>query len=173
MIDSVSQADSSTPAARLKPLTVNNLQAKPDNPPASTGNPSQPSATLSNPQHESTISSESLQEILDSITKQGTALTENAAVRHIVANRDSLTQIINVSSGLPRIQNHVASRFQLILSSPLTISRHEQRCCFCQKMIVFPCWYWSVKYAVNVFHYFICFDSNSPDKPSTRCYKRG
>lgn len=87
----------------------------------------------------------------------------------------NLNHILSLSSGSPRLQTNVIGRFKLILSQPLTLEMmnpFEIRCSFCRKVIKYPCWYYSIKYAVNHFHYFVCFDSSSSDKPSTKCYRR-
>ncbi len=109
-------------------------------------------------------------EILNSIEAAGNTDTK---INHIVDG--NLTHILNLSSGAARIQTNVVNRFKLILSQPITLSfmnPFEIRCVLCKKVISYPCWYYSIKYAVNHFHYFVCFDTASPSKPSTRCYRR-
>ncbi|SRR5260370_41526065 len=112
-------------------------------------------------------------EILRNIALSGTTETK---IKPIIAHSNSgLNHILNLSSGSPRIQTNVVNRFQLILSQPQAISilnPFEIRCCLCRKVISYPAWYYSIKYAINHFHYFVCFDSASPNKPSTRCYRR-
>src|SRR5438105_1951772 len=125
------------------------------------------------------ITDEQAKKMLDSISLSGAADESNAASRPVIvgeASRDILVHILNVSSGLPRIRTDVASKFALILNQPVglaALSNLQIRCCLCRKVITYPAWYHHIKYAVNHFHFFICFDSNSPAKPSTRCYKRG
>lgn len=87
----------------------------------------------------------------------------------------NLSHILNLSSGSPRIQTNIVSRFKLILGQPeglLHLGRFEIRCCLCKRVISYPCWYYSIHYAVNHFHYFVCFDSESNNKPSTKCYRK-
>lgn len=80
--------------------------------------------------------------------------------------------IINHANGYPRINN--PEKFSLILSLPETLSSlnpFEIRCCMCRKVISYPAWYYSVKYAVNNFHFFVCFDSSSPEKVTCACLR--
>jgi hypothetical protein len=87
----------------------------------------------------------------------------------------NLNHVLSLSSGSARLQTNVVKRFNLILSQPQAISilnPFEVRCCLCRQVISYPAWYYVVKYRVNHFHYFICFDASSPDKPSTSCYRR-
>ena len=87
----------------------------------------------------------------------------------------NISQILDLGSGSPRIQRTALKRISQIFSQPRelsTLNPFEIRCCLCHEVIRYPAWYYSIKYAVNHFHYFICFDNLSPDKPSTRCYRR-
>ena len=109
-------------------------------------------------------------EILRNIALGGTA---TKTVEPIIGG--NLNKVLNLSSGSPRIQTNVANKFNLIIEQPKEISilnPFEVRCCLCRSVIRYPAWYYSIKYAVNHFHYFICFDASSPDKPSTKCYRR-
>lgn len=108
-------------------------------------------------------------EILDSIGKSGhseeTELKVNTNINHV----------LNFSSGAARIQTTVVRKAKLILSQPQALqalSNLQIRCALCKRVISYPCWYHSIRYAVNHFHYFICFDKDSPNKPSTKCYRR-
>ena len=104
------------------------------------------------------------------------ALAGNAEAKIKPIINGNLNHILNLSSGAARIQTNVVGRFKLILSQPQSISilnPFEIRCSLCKKVISYPCWYYNVKYAVNHFHYFVCFDSNSADKVNTKCYRRG
>lgn len=122
------------------------------------------------------ISDEFAKEILRNILLGGSASLENAQTKHIITGAsNNLGSIINTSAGLPRIRTEAVSKFTLILHQPTLIevlNAFEIRCCLCKQVIGYPAWYWSKKYAVNHFHYFICFDSSSPLKPTTKCYKR-
>ena len=99
--------------------------------------------------------------------------SSGARIKPIIGG--NLNHILNLSSGSARLQTNVINRFKLILNQPQSISilnPFEIRCALCKRVISYPTWYYSIKYAVNHFHYFICFDSESKDKPSTRCYRR-
>lgn len=112
-------------------------------------------------------------EILRNIAISGSV---EAKIKPIIASKDSgLNHVLNTSSGAARIQTHVINKFTLVLSQPSNVSflnPFEIRCCLCRKVISYPAWYYSIKYAVNHFHYFICFDKTSAAKPSTKCYKK-
>ena len=110
------------------------------------------------------------QEILDSIVLTGTA---SIKVNHII-DKDS-SHILDLGSGAARISRTALKHFQLIISQPDLInhlSPFEIRCTLCHKVISYPAWYYEVKYDINHFHYFVCFDSSSPNKPSVKCYRR-
>lgn len=125
------------------------------------------------------ISDEQAKKMLDSISLSGATDESNASSRPVIvgeANRDILVHILNTSSGLPRLRADAASRFALILAKPTALGvlhNTQIRCCLCRRVVTYPAWYHHIKYAVNHFHFFICFDSNSPAKPTTRCFKRG
>jgi len=115
------------------------------------------------------------QNILKSITLEGASLSENKTRHLILGSRHNLNHIAGISSGSLKIYPSISNKFKLILSQPQSLSvlsPFEIRCVFCKRVISYPCWYYSIKYAVNHFHYFVCFDSESPNKPSTRCYRR-
>lgn len=117
------------------------------------------------------------EQMLKSIALTGSAEVSRAVIKPIIANNNggNIKHILNLSSGSPRLHSNVINRFKLILSQPEileALSRFEVRCCLCNRVVSYPCWYYSVKYAVNQFHYFVCFDLSSPDKPSTKCYRR-
>jgi len=119
------------------------------------------------------LDKDTLEQILKDIQSTGVSSEENRSFKPLIASRSQLQNVINLSSGMPRIRNE--SKFNLILSQPLALQAFnpfEIRCCLCKNIISYPCWYYSVRYAVNVIHYFICFDSNLTDKPTARCYKR-
>lgn len=113
-------------------------------------------------------------DILKSISYSGTAsVTES--IKIVIAERKHLSNIIDLSNGSARLSRSTVKKFSLILSQPTLLSAFkptEIRCSLCQRLIKYPCWYYSIKYAVNHFHYFVCFDSSSSDKPSTKCYRR-
>ena len=110
------------------------------------------------------------QEMLRNIALSGAA---DEKTKHIIGG--NLNHVLNLSSGAARIQTNVIKRFSLILSQPAALSilnPFEIRCALCKCVVSYPCWYYSIKYAVNHFHYFVCFDRASVDKPSTKCYRR-
>ena len=109
-------------------------------------------------------------EMLRNIALGGSA---SETVKPIIGGH--LNHILNLSSGLPRFQTNVIKRFSQIVTQPQALSvlnPYEIRCALCKRVISYPCWYYSIKYAVNHFHYFVCYDLQSIDKPSTRCYRR-
>ena len=122
------------------------------------------------------INDELKNELLKNISLSGAASEENASeIQIVLGSRTNLNHILNLSSGMPRIRGNVISKFKLLLSQPLTLQAlnpFQIRCCLCQSVISYPAWYYSIRYSVNHFHYFICFDSNSTNKPTARCYRR-
>ena len=117
------------------------------------------------------MNEELAQEILKNISQSGSV---EAKVKPIIGG--NLNHVLSLSSGSPRLQTNVIKRFNLILSQPRLLewlNPFEIRCAFCRRVISYPCWYYNIKYVVNHFHYFICFDKDSSDKPSVKCYKRG
>lgn len=121
------------------------------------------------------ISDETAKQMLKSIELGGAADEANREVNIVLGSSNNLDVIITRSGGLPKIRKDAESKFQLILSTPVplkALSPFEIRCCLCKRVISYPAWYWSKKYVVNHFHYFICFDSASNTKPTTKCFKR-
>lgn len=116
------------------------------------------------------MNKELAEEMLRNIALAGDTTTK---VKAIIGG--NLSHILTTSSGSPRLQTNVINRFKLILSQPSELAifnPFEMRCALCKKVVNYPCWYYSVKYAVNHFHYFVCFDSASSDKPNCKCYRR-
>ena len=114
-------------------------------------------------------------DILRNISLGGSADAARAFVKPIIADDKNLSLLLDKSSGRARIYSHRLKHFALVLSQPVILSAlnpFEIRCCFCRAVIRYPAWYYSIKYAVNHFHYFVCFDSASPEKPSTKCYRK-
>ena len=104
-------------------------------------------------------------ETLDSILYTGTA---EAPVKLALASQE---QILDLSSSTPRIRRTIAGKFILIIEKPIELS--EVRCSLCGKRIFqYPCWYHIIKYKVNHLACVICFDKDSADKPSTKCFRR-
>lgn len=117
------------------------------------------------------MNTETIQEMLRNIELSGDSAAWSC--KHLIGSNPS--QILNLSSGAVRIQPHALKHFALILSQPKTLAAlnpFEIHCCLCNEIVNYPCWYYEVKYAVNHFHYFVCFNSSTPEKPTTRCYRR-
>lgn len=111
--------------------------------------------------------------ILSSIRVSGAALPENAVSAHIISG--NIGHVINFGNGTPAIQSSIKKKFSLILSRPKlleSLSQFEIRCCVCKRVMSYPCWYYEVKYAVNHFHYFVCFDKNENMRVNARCHRR-
>lgn len=125
---------------------------------------------------EEMIDNNDLDDILSSIELGGAASTENAVENQIIlGSRNNLNHIAGVSSGRMKIYPSIAKKFQLLLTQPAmlkALNPFEIRCVLCKQVISYPAWYYSIKYAVNHFHYFVCFDSSQPTKPTTKCYRR-
>jgi len=110
-------------------------------------------------------------DILNTIAATGTL--SKGIIKPII--NGNMSHVLNLSSGSARLHAHAAKRFSLIMSQPQALStfnRSEIRCCLCHSVISWPAWYYVVRYAVSHFHYFVCFDSASPSKPSCKCYRR-
>jgi len=116
------------------------------------------------------------QDILNSISMSGAASKENIQTNHIIlGSRQNLNHIANNSSGLLKIYPSIAKKFDLILNQPSILSPlspFEIRCVLCKRVISYPCWYYNKKYAINHFHYFICFDREDVNQPTCRCYRK-
>jgi hypothetical protein len=109
-------------------------------------------------------------DILAAINESGASLPENARARQVI--NGNLSSVINRTSGQTKFNHSIVSRFKLQLSMPKILQFFnplEIRCLLCNKVISYPCWYLDLKYTVNHFHYFVCFDSG--DKPNTNCLK--
>src|SRR5437899_10153039 len=121
------------------------------------------------------IDEKTQQEILRSIALEGAASHERATVHLVLGSRTNLNAIAGFHSGPLRIYPSISKKFKLLLAQPAilqALNPFEIRCVFCKAVISYPAWYYSIKYAVNHFHYFVCFDSASPEKPSTKCYRK-
>jgi len=87
----------------------------------------------------------------------------------------NINHVLSFSSGAARIQTSCIRHAKLILSQPdelKALSSLQIRCMLCKRVISYPAWYYKMSFAVNQFHYFICFDSDSPNKPTAKCYRR-
>jgi len=111
-------------------------------------------------------------DILKSITLGGRAEIKEKAIIGSFENRSS---ILDLSNGAVRISRTTQKKAILILGQPSILAgfkSNEIRCALCGRIISYPSWYYSLNYAVNQFHYFICFDESSKLKPSVKCYRR-
>ncbi len=105
--------------------------------------------------------------ILRDIVLSGKAISEN----NILIGKN-ISHIAGNSSGKLRIHSGIVKKFILITSQPRSLSSLsplEIRCVLCKKVINYPCFYYEVKYAVNHFHYFVCFSSS--EIVNTNCFK--
>jgi hypothetical protein len=106
---------------------------------------------------------ESVNESIRNQARQNVVLGNHKNLSHIAANTSGSLEI------------YKSRKFILIMDKPKSLAGfdwNEIRCCLCDKVIDWPAWYYNVKYKVNHFHYFVCFDSASPNKPSCKCYRR-
>lgn len=114
-------------------------------------------------------------EILRSIQTEGVSSEDNKVFSVVIASRSNTANIINPASGTPRIRPNVLKKFELILARPAVLSALSPlaiRCCLCHKVIAYPAWYMRIQYAVNHFHYFVCFNPAVPENVTAKCYKR-
>lgn len=111
----------------------------------------------------------------DLLASVNESIIRKAKAGIIIGSPKTIGQVAGITSGQLRIFPSLVKKFRLIIISPLSkaFAYHEIRCCVCEKIISYPCWYYEVKYAVNHFHYFICFDASQSDRPTTRCYRKG
>lgn len=119
------------------------------------------------------------QEILDNISKYGSTDKETAKyVPTIARNAEAL---LRRSSGLPTFNAYTAKKFNLIFQMPEPFASlddfhpAEIRCCLCNRIMRYPCWYFVQKYHKNHIHYFVCSslpDGIRDDKVSTRCTRK-
>jgi hypothetical protein len=116
-----------------------------------------------------------MKEILNSISLRGVADELQALVNPLIASRSQGMALLDLGSGIPKPKKRLIHQFHLILSKPPVIeaiSNLSIRCCFCSAVISYPCWYYQVKYAINHFHYFVCFDGDKPNEVTARCFRR-
>ena len=107
------------------------------------------------------------EELLNSLNE---SLKESSKKNVIIGGKDNLDMITTMASGSLRINRTLIKKFKLILSNPLNhFERSEIHCCLCDRVINYPCYYWSIKYAVNQFHFFVCFGNNSSKEVSVSC----
>jgi hypothetical protein len=110
--------------------------------------------------------------LLKSIELQGSADDATAKIKPII--NGSLSNVIDKSSGTERIKPSAVGKFAMILSQPsvlLAVSSLEIRCLACGSVIKYPAWHYTIRYAVKVFHYFVCFEPGT-DKPNLNWCKR-
>lgn len=112
--------------------------------------------------------------ILRSIALTGAASEENAQSFEKIATPFQMINLMKRSSGLPKLSPYYAKNFELLMGRPKILAvMHptEIRCACCNKVIRYPAWYWVQRFNKNHFHYFICYDPNSPEKPTSICYR--
>jgi len=101
------------------------------------------------------------------------ALTGSAEASPIKIHlNEALNNVIDMSSGKARIKPTIRNKFTLILSQPKSLealSNLEIRCLSCKKVISYPAWWLVIKYDVNEFNYFVCFDSRENKHPILAC----
>lgn len=100
------------------------------------------------------------------------SLSGDSNINPIVASSNHIQSILNLSSGLPRINN--PAKFSMIFQQPLTLAALnplEIRCCLCRKVVSYPAWYYVAEFTVNVIHYFVCMNADG-NKVSANCYRR-
>ena len=123
----------------------------------------------------STIQTNPWADILTSIALTGTTV---ANIKMIVMehNNDSISKIMDFNTSIPRVKRGLVGKFNLQISKPTEIlDKQVVHCCLCGKVLNFDrelVWYHLIRYAVNCFATFICYDPASPSKPTTRCYRR-
>lgn len=122
-----------------------------------------------------TIDKDALDQILKDIALTGSASEENRTFQVILASRSNAFHLLDNSSGLPKIRPHIVNKFKFLIAQPTALQAFnpfEIRCCLCHKVISYPAWYYTLKYSVNEFHYFVCFDGLNPNRVTARCYRR-
>jgi len=115
------------------------------------------------------LTPEQQKEILDSIASSGRVEEKEIKIN------SNINHVLSFSSGAARIQSTFVRKAQLILSQPAilqSLSNFQIRCALCHRVISYPAWYYNIKYSVNQFHYFVCFDNLNPTKPTARCYRK-
>lgn len=123
----------------------------------------------------SMINDDTKSELLRNIELVGSSDSDNASTSIVIANRSHLNLVTTKSSGTIKIIPRLVNQFQLTISCPQALramSPLDIRCCLCRKVITYPCWYYKVSYAVNAFHFFVCFDRNSSTKVNSKCFRR-
>lgn len=121
------------------------------------------------------LDDDTIKEMLKSISLSGSADANAAVFKPVVASKAQAPNILNLTSGLPRISWNYLAKFEPIIGKPTILSplnSFEIRCCLCNKIISYPCWYYQIRYAVNWFHYFVCFNAMSPRRVTAVCYRR-
>ena len=106
--------------------------------------------------------------LLDAIALGGEI--DSPQVNQIIASNPY--HIIDSTSGKTKIKN--PSLFNLIIAQPQSIaalSSLEIRCCICKRVITYPAWYHFIHYAINHFHFFVCFNQANPTEPTTNCMR--
>lgn len=114
-----------------------------------------------------TITEELRQRLLKSIELSGSTIDDVASKQLINVNPDN---VIDLSSGRPRIKPLLVGRFVFVSSQPTELAELSNltiRCLNCGKVISYPAWWLKLEYSVSSFHYFICF--NGTALPNLKC----
>ncbi len=117
-------------------------------------------------------------DILPSIELTGS--TETIINPIIASKNNGINNILDYGSGSVRLQRSIINKFKLVLIKPPGLSifePHDIRCYLCNRVIAFnqrPVWHYSIRYAVNHFHYFVCSNEQSlkEQKVNASCYRR-
>lgn len=107
-------------------------------------------------------------DILKSIELSGSVSDDSKVIKPII--NGNLDRVIDKSSGRKRLRPAISNKFNVLLASPKSLSAlspFEIKCLHCGRIIQYPCWHWASEYAVNIFHYFLCY--NGKDKPGLDC----
>lgn len=107
-------------------------------------------------------------DILKSIELSGSVSEESKTIKPQI--NKNLDRVIDKSSGKKRLRPAIVNKFNILLTSSASLSAmnpFEIRCLNCNRIISYPCWHWASEYAVNIFHYFLCY--NGKDKPGLDC----
>lgn len=120
-----------------------------------------------------------MDEVLKNISLSGSTESKINPIIVTKSNDSNLNHVLDTRSAVPRIHSHLikAGKFSLILLQPKTLptrffNPQEIRCCVCNKAISYPAWHYVKEYTINHFHYFVCFDNESPTKPNTHCFRK-
>jgi hypothetical protein len=119
------------------------------------------------------LTKEQQEELLKSIELEGGI--DKKQIHLILGSKQNISHIAGNSTGRLRLHAKVIRDSKLIfdkLESLASLHQSQIRCSLCSQVISYPCWHYTIKYAVNEFHHFICFDETNSLKPSVKCYRK-